>query len=69
MVICSDGIIISLKGAYEERRHDAGMLGESGLYDELKENIRFNNEYFVFYRDQGYGLRELLLRPFEDMKL
>lgn len=62
-LITPDGIIVSLKGAYEGRRHDAAMLRDSGLYEELEANVH-GNQRFLIYGDQGYGLRELLLRPY-----
>lgn len=63
-VLCPDGIIISLKGAYEGRRHDAGMFRDSGLYEELEQNMIFPDKQFLLYGDEGYGLRELLMRPY-----
>lgn len=64
-VICPDGIIASLKGAYPGRRHDAGIFRESGLYRELEEKAVFGeDEKYVLYGDQAYGLMELLLTPF-----
>lgn len=68
-VICPDGIIISLKGAFEGRRHDAGIFRESGLYEEMEQNTVFENEHFVLYGDQAYGLRELLLRPYSEHEI
>ncbi|XP_072380479.1 uncharacterized protein [Diabrotica undecimpunctata] len=68
-VLCPDGIIISLKGAFEGRRHDAGILRESGLYEELEQNVTFPNHRFCLYGDQAYGLRELLLRPYTEHEI
>lgn len=71
-VICPDGIVISLKGAYEGRRHDAGIFRESGLYEELQQHTVFpepHPEHFVVYGDQAYGLRELLIRPYTEQEL
>ncbi|KAK5648198.1 hypothetical protein RI129_003090 [Pyrocoelia pectoralis] len=70
-VICPDGLIISLKGAYEGRRHDAGIFRESGLYQELEENVVFvgAGERFVLYGDQAYGLQELLIRPYTEHEI
>ncbi|KAJ8914165.1 hypothetical protein NQ315_016244 [Exocentrus adspersus] len=63
-LLCPDGIVVSLKGAYPGARHDAGMFRESGLYEELEEFAVFGNRNYVIYGDQGYGLRQLLIRPF-----
>lgn len=68
-VITPDGIIISLKGAFEGRRHDAGIFRESGFYNEMEENCVFENIRFCIYGDQGYGLRELLLRPYTEHEI
>lgn len=65
-LICPDGIIISLKGAYPGFRHDAGIFRESGLYNELEQHTRFVNQTFVIYGDKAYSLRELLLRPYNE---
>lgn len=64
-VVTPDGMIVSLKGAYEGRKHDAGIFRESDFYAELEECMMFpNNENFVLYGDQAYGIRELLLCPY-----
>lgn len=71
-VICPDGIIISLKGPFEGRRHDAGIFRESGLYAELEQNTVFLDcqpQNFVLYGDQAYGLRQLLLRPYSEHEI
>lgn len=46
------------------RRHDAGILRESNLYQELEEKVVFNDTRYVLYGDQAYGVRELLLSPY-----
>uniref|UniRef100_A0A6P7GFX3 Uncharacterized protein LOC114341986 n=1 Tax=Diabrotica virgifera virgifera TaxID=50390 RepID=A0A6P7GFX3_DIAVI len=64
-VVCPDGIKVSLHEAFMGRRHDAGILRESGLYNQLKEKTRFpDGSTFVLYGDQAYGIRELLLCPY-----
>lgn len=62
-LICPDGIIISLKGAYSGSQHDARMLRESRLDEEF---TTFGNRIFVIDGDKGYSLRELLLRPYTE---
>lgn len=65
-ILCPDGIIASLKGAYPGRRHDAGIFRESLLYNELEQVAVFGEDHkFRLYGDQAYGLRELLLSPFQ----
>lgn len=63
-VLCPDGMIVSLKGAYPGRRHDAGIFRESGLYRELEEKAVYGAEKYALYGDQAYGVMELLLTPF-----
>ncbi|XP_031338915.1 uncharacterized protein LOC116167616 [Photinus pyralis] len=64
-VLCPDGIIVSLKGGYPGRRHDAGIFRDSNLYDELERVARLENgDVYVLYGDQAYGIMELLLCPY-----
>lgn len=68
-LLCPDGIIVSIKGAYPGHRHDAGMLRDSGLYEELEEHTVFPNRQFTVYGDQGYSLRELLITPYSQLQI
>lgn len=64
-ILCPDGIIINLKGAFPGRRHDSGILRETNIYNQLEQNCIFsNNENYVIYGDQAYGVKQLLLSPF-----
>lgn len=64
-VLTPDGLIINLKGAFPGRRHDAGIFRETNLYQELEQNAMFpNDENYVLYGDQAYGVRRLLLSPY-----
>lgn len=67
-VLVPDGLIVSLKGAWPGRRHDAGIMRESNLYQELEELARLNGNYLL-YGDSAYGVRELLLSPFTGANL
>lgn len=63
--MCPDGIIISLKGAFEGRKHDARMFRESQLYAELERKASYPDNFkFVLYGDQAYGIMELVLCPY-----
>lgn len=63
--VCTpDGLIINLQGAYQGRRHDAAVLRESGLLDQLQQYTVFPDQEFVLYGDEGYGLMNLLIRPY-----
>ncbi|KAG5874912.1 hypothetical protein JTB14_028482 [Gonioctena quinquepunctata] len=68
-LLCPDGISVSLLGAIPGRRHDAFIFGQSGLYNQLDENTRFEDGDFVIYGDQAYGIRELLLCPYPGQAL
>ncbi|CAH2020951.1 unnamed protein product [Acanthoscelides obtectus] len=63
-IICPDGIIVSLKGAYPGRRHDARIFRESGISEELVQKTCFDTRRFVLFGDQGYGLSDVLFTPF-----
>lgn len=63
-MVSPDGIIVSLLGAFPGRRHDAFIFGQSGLYEQLENNTRFQDGHYVVYGDQAYGIRELLLCPY-----
>lgn len=66
-VVCPDGMIVSLKGAYEGRKHDAGIFRDSQLYRQLEQCVRFpNGENFILYGDKAYGIKELLLSPYPE---
>lgn len=63
-LVSPDGIIVSLLGAFPGRRHDAFIFGQSGIYEQLEENTRFEDGHYVIFGDQAYGIRELLLCPY-----
>lgn len=61
-ILCPDGIIVNLKGAFPGRRHDSGILRETNIYNQLEQNCMFpNNEYFVIYRYQAFGVASIPL--------
>ncbi|KAJ8909728.1 hypothetical protein NQ315_014379 [Exocentrus adspersus] len=63
-VVTPDGLTVSLMGAFEGQRHDAGIFRESGFYGQLEEKARFKNSQYIIFGDQAYGIRELLLCPY-----
>nr|CAI5830787.1 unnamed protein product [Callosobruchus analis] len=68
-LVTPDGLTISCMGPFEGRRHDAGILRESGLYGQLEDTTVFPDAHFVIYGDQAYGIRELILCPFPGLNL
>lgn len=64
-VVCPDGLTVSTIGAFQGKRHDAGIFRESGLYEQLENVTKFpDGSKFVVYGDQAYPIKELLLCPF-----
>uniref|UniRef100_A0A6P7H4T8 Uncharacterized protein LOC114344382 n=1 Tax=Diabrotica virgifera virgifera TaxID=50390 RepID=A0A6P7H4T8_DIAVI len=63
-IMCPDGIIINLKGAYIGRRHDAGIFRESNMYNELEAVATFGDRNYVLYGDQAYPISNFLLCPY-----
>ena len=57
-VTTPDGIICSLHGPYEGRRHDAGLFARSGLLDQLREHLPLpgNGQPYALYGDAAYPL-------------
>ncbi|KAL3226754.1 hypothetical protein MRX96_004370 [Rhipicephalus microplus] len=61
-LMCLNGLICQLDGPYPGRRHDAGILRDSELYENL-EALTLDKE-FVIYGDPAYPLRPLLMKPY-----
>ncbi|XP_049272389.1 uncharacterized protein LOC119395831 [Rhipicephalus sanguineus] len=55
-------IVCELDGPYPGSRHDAGILGESGLYAKLQRLT--HGCFYCIYGDPAYPLRPLLMRPY-----
>ena len=66
-VIAPNGLIAVLDDPYEGRKHNSGMLTDSGLFTRLK-NISFDqcNQPLSVYGDPAYLLRVHLQRPFKN---
>ena len=56
-------------GPIEGKRHDAFMLGVSGLLPKLQHVTRPNGEPYVLYGDTAYGLTRHILAPFKGANL
>lgn len=65
-VTAPDGIIVSIFGPVEGRRHDSTMLSMSGILDVFKndESMLFNGK--VIYGDPAYGCSQYVCCPFEN---
>ena len=64
-----NGLIAHLFGPIEGRRHDAFMLGESGLTNKLERFQKPNGEPYVIYGDPAYGVTRNILAPFRGAHL
>ena len=56
-------------GPIEGKRHDAFMLGVSGLAEKLGRFQRPNGEPCIIYGDRAYGLTRNILAPFRGVRL
>ena len=65
-VVAPNGLIASMFGAVEGRRHDSGMLVDSGLLQELSHySFAPDGTPLCVYSDPAYLLRVHLQRPFK----
>ena len=64
--ISCNGLIANLFGPVEGRKHDSGMLGDSGLCTQLQQYAPGQNHNILcLYGDPAYPLRPQLLGPFK----
>ncbi|KAM7291994.1 uncharacterized protein ISCGN_025280 [Ixodes scapularis] len=61
-VMCANGIICELDGPYRGRRHDAGMLQRSCLYEKLQRLVQGRS--YVLYGDPAYPIKALIIKPY-----
>ena len=57
-------LIANMFGPIEGRRHDAFMLGASGLTEKLCRSDQPNGQPHVIYGDPAYGISRNILAPF-----
>ncbi|KAK3733408.1 hypothetical protein QZH41_012167, partial [Actinostola sp. cb2023] len=62
-VVTPNGLIAHLFGPIEGRRHDAFMLGVSGLTARLQRFVKQNGEPYVIYGDPAYGITRNIFGP------
>jgi len=63
-VVTPDGLIAHLSGPFVGRRHDARMLAESGLLEELQAHANGPHGAYYLYGDPAYGISMHLQSPF-----
>ena len=69
-VIILSGLVANLYGPVEGRRHDAGMLKESGLLNILQRRaVTPTGDILCIYGDPAYPLRPHLMGPYRDNPL
>ncbi|KAF6211254.1 hypothetical protein GE061_014371 [Apolygus lucorum] len=62
--VTPDGLIISLLGPFDGRRHDAGIFRETGFINQLQRLCENAANQYVLYGDAAYPISDLLLKPF-----
>lgn len=68
-IVAPNGLIAHLFGPVEGKRHDAFMLGISGLYPHLSRIIKPNGNLYVVYGDPAYVICQHILSPFRGANL
>ena len=69
-VATPNGLVAFLHGPYEGRRHDSGILRESGLLGLLEQHsFSPDGNLMCIYGDPAYPLRSQLQAPFRDAHL
>lgn len=63
-----NGMIARMFGPIEGRRHDAGMLRESGVEQQMQQHMtKANGEIYSVYVDPAYPLYPYVTPPFEKL--
>lgn len=70
-IVAPDGIIVHMHGPALGKRHDSGMLRESGLLDQLEHQMPVPPEggAYCIFGDQAYPLRPQLITPYKGNNL
>lgn len=68
-VVTPNGLVAHMFGPIAGRRHDAFMLGVSGLTTKLANFNRPSGEPYIIYGDPAYGLSRNILAPFRGAHL
>lgn len=64
-IVTPNGLIVSLKGPYIGRRHDAGMFQESGVLQQLLQKVDANGNLYYIYGDAAYPISPCVITPFK----
>ena len=65
-----NGLIANMFGTIEGRRHDSGMLTESGLLPQLEQHMTMaDGNVYSLYGDPAYPLKPHLIAPFRGANL
>lgn len=62
-------MVAHMFGPIEGRRHDAFMLGASGLIEKLQRFDQPNGQPYVIYGDPAYGISRNILAPFRSSQV
>ena len=69
-VTTPDGLVALLHGPYEAKRHDSGILRESGLLQHHeRHSVSPHGQVMCIYGDPAYPIRQLLQAPFRNAVL
>ena len=68
-VVTPNGLIANMFGPIEGRRHNAFMLGASGLTEKLWRFDQPNGQPYVIYGDPAYGISRNILASFRGAQL
>ena len=68
-VVTPNGLVAHMFGPIEGRRHDAFMLGASGLTEKLRRFDQPSGQPYVIYGDPAYGISRNILAPYHSSQL
>lgn len=66
LIMIRNGLVSNLDGPWVGRRHDSGILAESGLRVTLREKITDLGRHFRLYGDPAYPINQFIEGPFKE---
>ncbi|CAC5396108.1 unnamed protein product [Mytilus coruscus] len=64
-IVSPNGLVANMYGPIESRRHDAGLLRESGICGELQTHMTTpTGDIYVIYGDPAYPMTTHIIKPF-----